>query len=143
MNVILSELLNKIDYLTRKSLKIEIGSELARDQYVSINKRFPNMSDDKKLGIANLLQNYNLKDFTDLELQTLSELKLDLLFHNPNQPFERQILRGKRLYDTSSPRVYTLLYDNNINAENIEYLRATTSFTPITIIKNLADIYIY
>lgn len=143
MNVILFELLNKIDYLTRKPLKIEIGSEMARDQYVSLHKRFPQMPEDKKLGIANLLQNYNLRDFTDLELKTLSELRLDLLFHNPNQSIDKQILRGKKLYDTGSFRVYKLLYKNNINAENIEYLRATTSFTPMTIIKNLADIYIY
>lgn len=143
MNDILFELINKIDYLTRKPQRIEIGSELARDQYVSINSRFPNMPEDKKVGIANLLQHYNLRDFTNLEIETLSSLKLDLLLYNPNQSIERNILRGKKLYDTGSSRIYNLLYKNNVDAENIEYLRATTSFTPITIIKNLADIYIY
>ncbi|MEI2423151.1 hypothetical protein V6O07_22940 [Arthrospira platensis SPKY2] len=142
MNTIIFDLINKIDYLTRIPKKIEIGSKLAREQYIELTRRFPDMQEDKRLGIANLLQDYNLRDFTDEELITLSNLKLELLFHNPNQKVEKQILYGNKLFDSGSIRVYSLLYKNNINFENLEYLRAINASTPINIIESLATLYI-
>lgn len=142
MNTILFDLINKIDYLTRIPKKIEIGSKLAREQYIELNKRFPEMQDDKRLGIANLLQDYNLRDFTDVELIALSNLKLDLLFYNPNQEIKKQILYGNKLFDSGSIRLYSLLYKNNIDSENIEYLRAINASTPINIIESLITLYI-
>lgn len=135
LNSLISKLSNSLNFK-----KLRYGGKNVEDKIKVLKERFPTINESKIIGLAILLQHFNLDIFSDEEINAVFDYDLPISGLNINQYIDPVLTFDKGTFDNQSSRNIHQMIDLELeDSSNIDQLLSKNALTPKAIIENLIN----
>lgn len=123
-------LLSFISKLPKDTPRLEHFGRKVDDAINQITKRLPDLPVEKQRALGIFMQHMNIPSFTNEELLSAANRRLDLLISNTNETLPIYITEEDGFFDTGTYRIQKQLLSLGLSKNQIDYMMSRLSRQP-------------